>query len=335
MIIQCYLCGAKRLNLVRDRLRYNIKGKVWQCPRCGLVFSPPFDSEEFYEKDYRKKYSPILGKAATPAQIFNQYRPFQSERLKSFKKFISKKDNILEIGCSAGHFLDEIRKHVRSVKGIEFNKKDAKWVNDKLGIKAFTRPIEKTGIKKGSLDGIFVLETLEHIEDPLKFLTGLKPYLSRRGKIFIEIPNINEARVSLFDIPSFHLFYFRKPHFFYFSEKTFRKLAEKCGLRLLASGYYQLYSLSAHLELTYGSGLSADANSAMKPSEFRFAKKFTPKYGAKKEISFEMDKNKSRRVLNDFYAAADKKYRELLCKNKLSDSMFFVLSAEFLQNKPG
>lgn len=231
--MKCYLCGATKLKIIRTRLRYDIPRRVLKCQNCGIVYLEPKKKnlKDFYSDKYRKLHTPVIGEILNSQEIFDIYLPCQKSQINELKPILNPKMKALDIGCSAGHFLYVLRDYVQECIGIEFNKENAKFVNEKLGIKVYTEPIEKTDLSLNSFDLITVFQTLEHIEDPIKFLTKIHKYLKPEGFLCIEVPNIQDALISVFNIESYSDFYFKEPHLFYYSPKTLSLVLGKSGFR--------------------------------------------------------------------------------------------------------
>lgn len=231
--VKCYLCGKSKLKTIKNKLRYDIPRKVLRCSNCGIVYLEPKrkNLKEFYSKEYRKLYTPVMGESLDSQETFNIYFPYQQSRINELKPILNRKMKALDIGCSTGHFLYALKDYINECIGIEFNKENARFVNEKLRIKTYTEPIEKTDILLNSLDLITVFQVLEHIEDPINFLTVIRKYLKPEGYLCIEVPNIQDALISVFNLSSYADFYFKEPHLFYYSPKTLSMVLEKAGFR--------------------------------------------------------------------------------------------------------
>ncbi len=228
---KCYLCGSKHLKVIRTKLRYGIKRNVFECEKCSFVFLEPKTKnlKEYYNEEYRKIYSPIINTLLTSKELFTIYFPLQRKIINKIKNLLNLESRVLEIGCSAGHFLYAIRDKVKECIGIEFNKSDARFVNEELKIKVYDRPIEETNLKKNSFDIIYANQVLEHIEDPINFLRKVSRYLKSTGKIVVQVPNIQDPLLSLYHSKEYSDFWFREPHISYFSPRTLLKVFEKAG----------------------------------------------------------------------------------------------------------
>ena len=231
--MKCVLCNKSKFKIVTKELRYNIKRQVVQCKNCSLISleNPTFDNFNYAEKKYRQLHGPVLGKRITPKEMFDIQMKFQNQRFNRVKKLLRPSSKVLEIGCSTGHFLYYIKKYVKEAVGIELNKEHANFARKYCKLDVFTEPIEKTHLTQKYFDVIFLFQVFEHVSNPKEFLTLCKKYLKPTGTIYIEVPNINDALISVYDINEYKKFYYRLPHIFYYSEETLKKMLQSCGFK--------------------------------------------------------------------------------------------------------
>lgn len=242
---KCYLCGSGKVELVSERLRYESPRKVYKCLDCELVFLyPPINQEEekkFYEREYGEIYS--REKGATPADLFKARQGDAKLYYQLSKKYINKNMDCLEIGCASGYFLYEIKDKVGSVVGVESHVLLRQYCED-IGIKMYDSldncPHER-------FDMVFLFFVLEHIGHPLSFLAKVKGLLKSSGKIFIKVPNVDDALITLYDIPVFKNYYYTPAHQFYYTKHTLAKLFEKAGFKRFDTHIIQRYDLSNHM----------------------------------------------------------------------------------------
>ncbi|HRH58547.1 MAG TPA: class I SAM-dependent methyltransferase, partial [Chitinophagales bacterium] len=142
-----------------------------------------------------------------------------------FDHFHFKKDTVvLEVGFGSGILLKELKqKGIQHLTGIEpGNHKRVDGLKDIQLIKDFF-PSEHFKIKA---DLIYSFGILEHIEDPLSFLTEQINQLSENGKIIFSVPNcepyLKEGDLSVF----IH------EHYSYFTRESIIKLVNKIGFEI-------------------------------------------------------------------------------------------------------
>ena len=243
--MKCEICGSNKNTLISDNLRYKTEQKVYRCKECGLVYlypkMTPDEEREFYEREYGEIYSNEKG--TTPAELFVTRLPDARMYAKWVGDYISNSDDCLEIGCASGYFLETIKFYVNSVSGIETHL----WLkehSENLGSSMYENIDE---IEDNSFDKIFLFFVLEHFGEPKKYLESLLAKLKPNGKIFIVVPNVDDALLSLYDLPAFKSFYYTPAHQFYYSKKTLADLFRKIGIGNFEIKPIQRYDLSNHI----------------------------------------------------------------------------------------
>jgi len=227
----CYLCGAKKLRVLRSKLRHNIERNVLECRNCSLVYLEPAhqDLKGFYEEEYRKLYTPVIGNALNSQELFDICLPIQKDRVERLKYLLDPTKKILDVGCASGAFLYSVKSYVNECRGMEFNSDNVRFVKEVLGIKVYNESIEKADLPKDYFDIVTIFQVLEHVDDPLAFLKEIYNLLKPEGVICVEVPNIHDALLSVYEIEQYADFWFREPHIFNYSPQTLTLMLEKAG----------------------------------------------------------------------------------------------------------
>lgn len=167
---------------------------------------------------------------------------FDDERRFDTYAEMIKNKTILDFGCGIGGFLLLAKKMARQVYGIELEKKLEPYflANDLVVYQNITD-------FQCSVDYIFLFHVLEHIKDPFSVLELLKQKLRPNGKIVIEVPNADDALLTLYRNKAFSHFTYWSPHLYLYNATTLQMLAKKSGLCIEAIQQEQRYPLSNHL----------------------------------------------------------------------------------------
>lgn len=242
MNLSCPACGAtENFSLVHDQLRYDHPGRVYKCPSCEFVFLYPRLSIEeqnrYYQEVYRDEYEDTH-----VSERFISDAPEASRRLEKIKKEPIKIESLLEIGSGSGAFLSLVSKDYPKVAGVELDLKTQVFLKEK-GLKVVSSLDDLDGEK---FDAIVLFHVLEHFLDPEEFLKNLSRHMHENSAVFIEVPNIDDALVSLYNIDEFKSFYFCTAHVSYFSKKTLLDCCSRAGLDAEIS-LIQRYDLNNHL----------------------------------------------------------------------------------------
>lgn len=235
----CYLCGEKEFKKRAGRVRDNPNLDVLECSRCGLVFLSSFSHVEqgFYE-DGRMHDGEI--DINLDAWI-RETECDDERRFKWIRPLIAGK-SLLDFGCGAGMFLKKTKGIAKSAIGIELEKRLKEHFNNE-GLNV-TGKLDEL---KESFDIITLFHVLEHLSDPAQVLKELSSKLNKNGEIIVEVPNANDALLTLYQSKPFSEFTYWSRHFFLFMESTLARLAEKAELSVNYIKQVQRYTISNHL----------------------------------------------------------------------------------------
>jgi 2-polyprenyl-3-methyl-5-hydroxy-6-metoxy-1,4-benzoquinol methylase len=154
---------------------------------------------------------------------------------------------LLDIGCSAGFFLDEARALGFETVGTEIREIAVHHAKQILNLTVYDEA-DLTAIDFGTrFDVVTLYNVLEHIPVPSSFLTHISEHLLSDGGIaVIEVPNIFSIQSIILGTRGTHL---QLGHYSYYSPKTFRLLAAKAGLEIIAFRYgMRVYPLEYALQ---------------------------------------------------------------------------------------
>lgn len=305
--MKCVLCENNYFETLSNKVRNDLPIKVVKCKKCSLVSleNPIKNAVDYSDEEYRKLHSPVIGKELTPKEMFDFELQFQKQRIKHIQSLLKSTYRILEIGSSTGHFLFSIKDMVNEVIGIELNQSHAKFSRDHCKLKVYDIPLGDAPLEEEYFDVIFLFQVFEHIPNPLEFLCLAKKFLKPNGKICVEVPNINEALLQVYKIPSFPEFYYRQPHSYYYSKETLLKIMNKAGF----SGeiiFQQDYSIFNHIHWLLSG----------KP---QLSKELGYKIPLKQNDSKEHEI-----VLKKFFETINEDYKKLLEENGLSENICFI-----------
>lgn len=237
------LCGAESSSVLQTGVRHDREAEVRECSACGLVSQAPMPSDgelaNYYSSVYRTDYGD------PPAA--DRYRGDVDEaraRVHRMLGVLRPEASVLEIGAGSGAFLKAVEPYVARVVGVEPDSESRSWAARELGVDV-KADVAEAGAA-GPFDVISLFHVVEHLRDPVAYLNGLREMLTPQGRLVVEVPNVDDALVSVYDIPAYREFYFQKAHLYYFSKKTLEAVLAKAGFSSDVIGI-QRYDLSNHL----------------------------------------------------------------------------------------
>ncbi len=162
------------------------------CVECRLVFQSPRMTDEemniYYQAEYRRTYQGVEGPTARDLAV--QTARAQS-LLEFFHPYVPSMDRFLDIGCSAGMILQQVKNQFScQVVGIEPGDAYRTYAQG-LGLTIYPSldELEHAGEKKFNM--ISMAHVLEHLPDPVGYLIHLRENLIEPdGWLLLEVPNL-------------------------------------------------------------------------------------------------------------------------------------------------
>ena len=232
----CNLCNSQKLKKRMGSVRDNKSLDIFECIDCGLVFL----SENFYINDTFYENSNMH-----EAFDFNKWRnETLVDDMRRFKflenSLINKK--ILDFGSGNGGFLKLAKELSENILGVELEKAVVSHYKEE------NIPLENNlNNINTKYDVITSFHVIEHIKEPLEILEKLSNLLEENGKIIIEVPNANDALLTIYENEAFSHFIYWSCHLYLYTQHTLSLLAKKAGLEVVFIKHVQRYPLSNHL----------------------------------------------------------------------------------------
>jgi 2-polyprenyl-3-methyl-5-hydroxy-6-metoxy-1,4-benzoquinol methylase len=249
---RCPICAATTGDVLATELRRG-QGKVYYCGECCHGFLVPkkdFNEKDYYSENYRKEYSHNAEVASTNAsEIFEIYRHYQRDRLLDISPYLTANTSLLEVGASAGQFLSHVKDKVALVNAIELDKACCAFMQKELGIEAESEFLSASTFARNSYDIVCAFQVMEHVVDPVEFLQDLIRVTKKGGVIFIEVPNLHDPLLTVWNIEPYKKFFYHSAHLHYFTDESLKKVASDAGLvpDQIKVNFTQDYNVLNHL----------------------------------------------------------------------------------------
>ncbi len=222
------LCSGKEWR----KLRAIAGAAIFECGGCRLVRVDPFPSEAdlraLYATGYFDRTDGIGGYVDYAAAAALKRRSFDRV-LDSIAGRFSSSPRLLDVGAAQGLLLELAAARGWDAFGIEPDRAAGDKARSK-GLKVVTGMIPAAlDDVTGAFDVITLLDTIEHLRDPLAELRTLSGRLRAGGVIVLITPDWGGLFRPLMGAHWPHL----KPteHLWYFRPRTLRKLLEAAGLK--------------------------------------------------------------------------------------------------------
>ncbi|MFN8528533.1 MAG: methyltransferase domain-containing protein [Anaerolineae bacterium] len=215
--VPCACCGSMDYQVARrgDRFKFGLRTVV--CTQCGLLFTSPRPSAEWFDEFYRFHYRKYYEAVDQPDETYLNRDWIRGRHLRNIDilaPHLKPVGMLLDIGCAEGTFLHA------------FGERFPDW--HKIGIDpsesftAFARShFHLDNIHQGNIQALttwdaeqFDLITaghvLEHLLDPNEFFILCRRLLKPDGLLFIDVPDTESGIRGLQNIHIGHVYHFTR-----------------------------------------------------------------------------------------------------------------------------
>ena len=182
---------------------------------------------------------------------------------------------ILEVGCGTGHNFGMLGRFGR-VDALEIDDEARALASERLGRPVGKAPLpELAGVEDGAYHLIALLDVLEHVEQDLAALAGIRRKLAPGGRILVTVP-ANEWMWSAHDEVHHH---HRR-----YSRATLRRVVAEAGLRIELLSHFNslLFPLAAALRVAGKLSGKKDSDDKLPPAPINSL--FTSVFGLERHL---------------------------------------------------
>lgn len=202
----CPICGSRSVELFRggtDRALSAVAvgssrtdttvGRILRCRECGFGFSAarPQDSELadlYYDLDTEVYESEAQGRLWTAKR-----------HLKIVQRHV-RHGRLLDVGCASGMFISAAADAGWEVVGVEPSKtlysRSRALLADRGEVIHAT--LQQANLGGHSFDAITLWDVLEHVTDPVTFMSQCRLLLKPGGYLFVNVPDLDSLQARLF-----------------------------------------------------------------------------------------------------------------------------------------
>lgn len=209
---QCPLCTTKAIEFFPIKF-----GNAAKCgnSQCGHIYK------------IETALSQGVQSGKDPDFFYNKYKKNNVNLIKFLVKrnFLSNGARILDVGAGSGHFMRSISEQLPDTK-ISCLEPDPYALRnlEKFGHIVASDFSQLTG----KFDAIFLLEVIEHVDDPVELLMNCKRFLSHNARVFMTTP-CGEFLNGNRNTPAYNT----PDHVQFFTEKSLKYCVKKAGYKPL------------------------------------------------------------------------------------------------------
>jgi 2-polyprenyl-3-methyl-5-hydroxy-6-metoxy-1,4-benzoquinol methylase len=234
----CPVCGSENNRIVRQatfdpaqidsrdfRITDNRYGHCWTFKRCGAcrtVFADPAPDPD----DLISFYS-ALDDQAYGQEADGRAKNFQTI-LRRLASMLTPGSRILDIGSANGLFVHLCRQAGYQAEGIEPSTALVAEAQSRYGVKLFHGTLEAFS-STVPFRAVTLLDLIEHLSDPIAFLTRVNGLMEEGGTLVIVTPDIDSPTARLLKRRWWH---HRIAHINFYPLPALKELLSRCGFAL-------------------------------------------------------------------------------------------------------
>ena len=187
----CILCHDTGRHVVATTGRGMTPLVTVICDGCGLVSHDPLPTAEELERFYGERYR-MAYKGRWAPKPKHSLRAQRSAALRAARlaPLIAPGARVLDIGASSGEFVYMMGQLGFQAFGVEPNAGYRAFGVETYGVDVTDRRLEPNAFGQGLFDLITLNHVFEHLAEPVSVLAAISRWLSPKGLLFIEVPNI-------------------------------------------------------------------------------------------------------------------------------------------------
>lgn len=223
---ECPLCSSKNIFFLFKIIKFTDLFDIYKCSDCNFQFMNPIFKKDFLKSLYSEKYY----KGSSDYSYVDERKYFKynsyvwDARLKNIRKYVND-GNFLDVGCSFGGLLIRAQKYF-NIYGIEISKYSYDHAKEFLGKNIHKGSLDNHHFKNDFFNVITMVEVIEHLQNPVKYLKESFDLLKYGGMLLIQTADM-EAKQSIDMGCDYH--YYLPGHVSYFSEQNLTSTLEKIG----------------------------------------------------------------------------------------------------------
>lgn len=209
--------------------------KIVRCGDCGMIYVNPVPGEmasgKFYDEAGTDYY-------LSPDKLESDYADVRFEReLRLFRTYC-RRGSVLDVGCSSGAFLFQLRKRWPAdyqILGTDTSGPPLDYAVSR-GVPVVRGDfLESAELNvRTSFDAISFWAVVEHLAEPKRFLERATALLKPGGLCFVLVPNICSLATRLLGRRYRYVY---AQHLNYFSASTLTQLSSTVGFQLVAARF--------------------------------------------------------------------------------------------------
>jgi SAM-dependent methyltransferase len=202
-----------------------------RCSSCGLVYLNPRPAMNEIETIYPSNYHAFEFSEEQFGFVYKVRRRLEARRALAWCRGLSDTARIIDVGCGDGFHLGLLREFGKpgwTLEGVDASSQAAETAA-RSGILVHQGLVEELDLPQAGYDMAFMIQTIEHVDDPVRVLRAVRSLLRPGGAVVIVTDNTDTLDFKLFKRRHWGGYHFPR-HWNLFNDGTLRALAAKVEL---------------------------------------------------------------------------------------------------------
>jgi SAM-dependent methyltransferase len=206
-----------------------------RCSSCGLIRIDPRPSSDEFERMYPDTYHAFAFDDEGFGVVHDVRERLEARRLTRWLRGVPPGARVLDVGCGDGFHLDVLRRRSKvgyDLSGIDLDKRAVSRATGR-GLLVEEGALETSSVSLGSVDCALLIQTIEHVEDPLALLRAIRERLRPGGRLIVVTDNTGSFDFRWFGSRWWGGYHFPR-HLHLFDQRSLRTMAAEAGFDIAA-----------------------------------------------------------------------------------------------------
>lgn len=202
-----------------------------RCERCELVRLDPRPAASELGRIYPDSYHAFAFTAESFGVVHRVRERLEARRMLRAARHVPAAGRILDVGCGDGFHLDLLRRFGPpgwTLHGVDLDQRAVQRARGR-GLEVFETSVHGTELQDASYDLVLLIQTIEHVDDPVAVLRSIRRLLRPGGRVLIVTDNTGSPDFTLHRRRHWGGYHFPR-HWYLFNRASLQRAMTAAGL---------------------------------------------------------------------------------------------------------